>query len=310
MTYEEIAAVRSLIEEVERHGTKAARLFAYEAEYDAAPQGISVITPVHNGADEMAELMISLANQTLSRSQFEVIFALNGCTDASRQVVDRFAATSGVNTVVIESETASVAQARNEALQLARFQHATFVDHDDYLSRAYLDECVTLSDYRSVVVSNIIKVENGIITEDYAQNVVAEGFESSHVHGPDDISLCYRAYTLNAIKTAPTYMMRRIAYDARLAHSEDINYWRDLFHMFTPITIKSPTRRDTYFRKVLSHSLSRKDTDYYDKAKPRFHILDQIAQEADAYPCDTPQRKIDAQLKALLLSTLDHLGRR
>lgn len=309
MTYAEITALRSLIEEVERHGPEAARLFAYEAEYNAMPKGVSVIVPVHNGTDEMAELMISLANQILSRSQFEVIFALNGCTDASRQVVDRFAATSGVNVVVIESETASVAQARNEALQLARFQHATFVDHDDHLSRAYLDECMTLSDYRSVVVSNIIKVENGIITEDYAQKVVAEGFETSHVHGPDDIALCYRAYTLNAIKTAPTYMMSRIAYDARLTHSEDVHYWRALFHMFTPITIKSPTRRDTYFRKVLSHSLSRKDTDYYEKAKPRFHILDQISQDTDAYPCDAPQRKIDAQLKALVLSTLEHLGR-
>ena len=309
MTYAEIVALRLLIEEVERNGTKAARLFAYEAEYDAAPQGISVIAPVHNGADEMAELMISLANQSLSRSQFEVIFALNGCTDASRQVVDHFAATSSVNTVVIESETASVAQARNEALQLARFRHATFVDHDDHLSRAYLDECVTLSDYRSVVVSNIIKVENGIIVEDYAQKVVAEGFDISHVHGPDDIALCYRAYTLNAIKTAPTYMMRRIAYDARLSHSEDVNYWRDLFHMFTPITVKSPTRRDTYFRKVFPHSLSRKDTDYYDKAKPRFHILDQIARDAEVYPCDAPQRKFDAQLKFLMMSALDQLGR-
>lgn len=309
MTYAVIAALRSLIEEVERNGADAARLFAYEAEYDAAPHGISVIAPVYNGANEMAELMISLANQSLSRSQFEVIFALNGCTDESRQVVDRFAATSGINTVVIESETASVARARNEALQLARFRHTTFVDHDDHLSRAYLEECVTLSDYRSVVVSNIIKVKNGVITEDYAQKVVAEGFDTSHVHGPEDIALCYRVYTLNAIKTAPTYMLRRIAYDGRLAHSEDVNYWRDLFHMFTPITVKSPTRRDTYFRKVLPHSLSRKDKDYYDKAKPRFHILDRIAQDADAYPCDAPQRKFDAQLKELVLNTLDHLGR-
>lgn len=310
MTYAQIAALRSLIVAVERHGPEAERLFAYEAEYNAAPQGISVIIPVHNGADEMAELIMSLANQSLSRSQFEVIFALNGCSDASRQMVDHFAKTSGVDTVVIESDTASVALARNEALQIARFRHATFVDHDDHLSRAYLDECVALSDYRSVVVSNIIKVENGAITEDYAQKVVGKGFETSHVHSPDDITLCYRAYTLNAIKTAPTYMMRRISYDAQLAHSEDVIYWRDLFHMFTPITVKSPTRRDTYFRKVVPHSLSRKNTDFYDQAKPRFHILDRIARDAAAYPCDAPQRKIDAQLKALVLSTLDHLGRR
>ncbi|MDN3713638.1 glycosyltransferase family A protein [Paracoccus cavernae] len=177
MTYEEIAAFRTLIEQVERKGPHAAQLYAYETEYLAAPEGISVIVPVHNGADEMVELMISLANQSLERSRFEVIFALNGCSDASRAVVDRFAATSGVDTVIIESENPSVAQARNEALHLARFRQATFVDHDDHLSRAYLEECVSLSDYRSVIVSNIIKLENGALAEDYAQTVVARGFD-------------------------------------------------------------------------------------------------------------------------------------
>ena len=68
-------------------------------------------------------------------------------------------------------------------------------------------------------------------------------------------------------------------------------------------------RRDTYFRKVFPHSLSRKDTDYYDKAKPRFHILDRIARDAEVYPCDAPQRKFDAQLKFLMMSALDQLGR-
>lgn len=307
MTYAEIVALRSLIEFVERNGPDAAHLFAYEDEYNAAPEGISVIVPIYNGSEEMTELMLSLISQSLSRNKFEVIFSLNGCTDKSRQLVDHFAATSGVNTVVIDNETAGVAQARNRALQLARFRHTTFVDHDDHLSRAYLDECVALSNYRSVVVSNIFRLENGVLSEDYAQTVISDQFEISHVYGPDDIPLCYRAYTLNAIKTAPTYMLRRIAYDPRLTHSEDVNYWRDVFHMFTPITVKSPTRRDIYFRKILSHSLSRKNTEYYDKAKPRLYILDRINQEADAYPCDAPQRKFDAQLKSLLLNTLNDL---
>ena len=309
MSYPEIAALRALIEQVERNGPQAAALYAYEAEYHATPDGISVVVPVHNGAAEMAELMISLANQSLERSRFEVIFALNGCTDDSRTIVDRFAATCGVDTIVLESDFAGVARARNEALKLVRFRHGIFVDHDDHLSRTYLEECLELSDYRSVIVSNIIKIEDDVLSEDYAQRGIAEGFLTSHVHGPDDITLCYRAYTLNAIKTAPTYMLRRVAYNEHLAHSEDVDYWRDIFHMFAPITVKSPTRRDTYYRRQISHSLSRKLTDFYDKAKPRFHILDRIEREAGTYPCDAPQRKFDTQLKGLILSTLANLGR-
>ena len=202
-----------------------------------------------------------------------------------------------------------IRDSRNAALQRARFRHATFVDHDDHLSRAYLSECLALADYRSVVVSNIMKIEDGILIEDYAQGVIAAGFTLSHVHPPEDIALCYRAYTLNAIKTAPTYMMRRIAYDDALAHSEDVKYWRDLFHAFTPVTVKSPTRRDIYYRKVVSHSLSRRPVDFYDKAKPRFAILDQIERDETRLACNTPQRAFDAQLRALVMQTLFNLGR-
>lgn len=309
MTYEEIAGLRSLILRVERNGQDAARLFAHEAEYLEAPVGISVIVPIHNGAAEMNDLLLSFRNQSLENEKFEVIFALNGCSDDSRALVDRFSATSGIRTVVIESPVANVARARNEALQHARFRQTTFVDHDDHLSRSYLEECVALGDYRSVVVSNIIKIEDGALVEDYAQMVVTKGFDISHVHAPDDIAICYRAYTLNGIKTAPSYMLRRVRYDEALPHSEDIKYWRDVFHAFTPITVKSPTRRDIYYRRVISNSLSRRPSSYYDKAKPRFAIMDCIRDEASNFACDAPQRKFDVQLENLLLDTLFNLGR-
>ncbi len=307
MTYDEIIALRELISNVERARADTNALFDFEDEYLSAPEGISVIVPVCNGAAEMDELLISLLNQSLDRKKFEVIFALNGCQDDSRALVHHFAEVSGVDTRILESDIANVAVARNKALRHARFQLTTFIDHDDHISRGYLQECVKLGDYRSVVISNIIKVEGGKLVEDYAQKVVSQGFETSCVHSPDDIWLCYRTYTLNAIKTAPTYMLRRVKYDKNLSHSEDVKYWRDVFHAFTPITVKSPTRLDIYYRKVHAHSLSRRDTAFYSQAKPRFVILDSIRKEAENYPCDAPQRKFDVQLEKLILDTLVNL---
>ena len=309
MTADEIINLRAAIQLVERNGPNAKSLYAYEEEYLAAPDGISVIVPVYNGATEMTDLLLSLRHQTLARDKFEVIFSLNGCSDASRALVDAFAESSGVGVRVLESAFANVARARNEALERARFKLTTFVDHDDHLSRNYLEECVALGDYRSVVVSNILKVVDGMPAEDYAQTVIAKGFESSSVHAPSDIALCYRGYTLNAIKTAPTYMLRRVRYDESLPHSEDVKYWRDVFHAFTPITVKSPSRRDIYFRTVSGHSLSHRDHDFYAKAKPRFAILDMLQAQSARFTCDSPQRKFDKQLKQLLLLTLFNLGK-
>ncbi|WP_143058069.1 hypothetical protein [Loktanella fryxellensis] len=119
----------------------------------------------------------------------------------------------------------------------------------------------------------------------------------------------YRTYTLNAIKTAPSCILRRVRYDETLAHSEDVAYWREVFHVFTPITVKSPTRRDLYYRRVSAGSLSRRPATFHESATPRFAILDRIRDAMVDFPCDAPQRKFDVQLKALLLATLANLER-
>lgn len=300
----ELKAMRAVIDRVERSGPDAARLFAHEDAYFRAPQGISVVVPVHDGARDIDMLLLSLQCQHLNRERFEVIFALNGCTDASGAMVRDFARRSGVATTILEEEVAGVARARNAALQEVRFRHATFVDHDDHLSRQYLQECLRLADYRSVVVSNIVRLQDGRLIQDHAQTVIDEGFRTAHVHPQQDIALCYRAYTLNAIKTAPAYMLRAICYDESLAHSEDVAYWRDLVHAFQPVTVKSPTRRDLYHRKVVPGSLSRRVSDPLVKDAPRRRILDRIAADAAHLPCDGPQRSFDLQLEQLLRDSL------
>ncbi|SFN16534.1 Glycosyltransferase involved in cell wall bisynthesis [Thioclava dalianensis] len=309
MNYDEIFALRDLITNDEFHDSSKSYLFSYEAEFSSSPEGVTVIVPVHNGGDEMSDLFLSLRNQSLDLSAFEVIFSLNGCSDNSLSLVERFADDSGVQTLILNDSVGCVARARNRALQHARFRYTTFVDHDDYLSREYLEECLRLGSYRSVVVSNILKVEDDHPIEDYAQTVVSKGFETSNVHGPEDIGLCYRAYTLNAIKTAPTYMLRRVQYSDEFSHSEDIKYWRDVFHAFMPITVKSPSRRDIYFRKIFQHSLSRRDTEFYEKAKPRLALLDLISADKGRFSCGLPQRSFDVQLEKLLNDTLVNLGR-
>ena len=306
--YENITATRSMLLALERSGPDAGYLYAQEQEFNEMPEGISVIVPVHNGADEIADLFNALHSQSLDRSQFEVIFSLNGCTDASAELVRNFRKTSDIQTVILNGRVANVARARNRALSRARFRYTTFVDHDDFLSHHYLEECLALADYRTVVVSNIVRVVDGNLESDYAQTVVSDGFRVANVFGPDDISICYRAYTLNGIKTAPTYMAAGVSYSEALPHSEDVDYWRTLFHRFTPITLKSPTRRDLYYRKVPETSLSRGMSDFYPKAKPRFAILDKIEEDKKRFPSGSPQRKFDLQLRELLLDTLYNLG--
>ncbi len=307
--HKEIIALQAVIVAVERASTEYKHLYRFEKEFSSQPHGISVIVPVHNGAQELEDLLISLRNQSIDKSLYEAIFALNGCNDESLNLIEEFSAKSGVSTKIINSTFANVAKARNSAIQLASFRFCTFIDHDDFISRNYLEEFLVLGDYRSVVVSNIVKMIDHLPHEDYAQRVIQAGFKDSLVHSADDISICYRAYTLNAIKSAPTYMLKRVKFEEDLPHSEDLQFWRRVFNEFMPITVKTPSLTDIYYRRVLDSSLSRKSENFYQRAKPRLAILDSIDREAKQHLCDSPQSKFDSQIKALLLETLYNIGR-
>lgn len=308
MNWREIHAVRSIIEAEEGASSSTAHLYKYEGEFLQHCPGVSVIVPVRNGASEMEALLHSLMSQTINRLEFEVIFSLNGCTDDSGDIIREFSSKSNVPCILIENDKANISQARNLAIKLARFRFATFVDHDDCLSYAYLEELTRLGNYRSIVVSNIMSIENGRLKADYAQEVIKHGFEISNIYRADEIDLCFRAYTLNAIKLAPTYMLKRVSYDESLHHCEDMKYWRDVFHAFMPITVKSPGWRDIYYRMVRPSSASRGYVDIEDWARPRLRILRQIEVESGQYSLGSPQRRYDQKLAQLLRETLAYQG--
>lgn len=299
-----IAAKRALLLRQERRSSSAATLYAHEAEFERQPHGISVLVAVRDGAAELPALLVSLLSQSLARRQFEVLFALNGCQDDSAAVIQAALGGSDLNFRLFEETTPGISRARNRLLPEARFRYSTFVDHDDFLSRAYLEEVLSLGDCRSVVVSNIQRVEQGRLGPEYAQRVISDGFRFSAVHGAADIDLCYRAYSLNAIKTAPTSLLRQVRYDEGLAHCEDLAYWRDVVHRFLPITVKSPGWRDIYYRRVRPNSASRSHASREAWAAPRLEILRRIESARPLLRPGGPQHRFDWQLERLLRQTL------
>lgn len=303
-----IEARRALLHDQERHGDAAAARDAHAAAIQRQPHGISVLVAVRDGAAELPALLHSLRSQSLTQEQFEVLFALNGCQDGSASVIQAALGGTGLRFQVFEDASPGISRARNRLLSEARFRYSTFVDHDDFLSRAYLEEVLSLGDSRSVVVSNIQRVEHGRLEPEYAQRVIGEGFRFSRVHGAADIDLCWRAYSLNAIKAAPTCLLRHLRYDESLAHCEDLAYWREVVHTFLPITVKTPGWRDIYYRRVRPVSASRGHASLAEWAAPRLEILRRIELSRRQLPPDSPQHRFDRQLERLLHDTLADRG--
>lgn len=91
---------------------------------------VSVIVPAYNAQLVLARCLDSILAQTESR--LEVIVVDDGSTDATAEVLARYAAQDG-RVRAVYAENAGVSAARNRAIALARGEYIAFADSDDWL---------------------------------------------------------------------------------------------------------------------------------------------------------------------------------
>lgn len=96
---------------------------------------ISVIVPVYNGQDYLADCIESIEKQTYGN--LEVIIINDGSTDRTSKVCDSLQADYG-NICILNLDDKGVSAARNAGIEAAGGEFVTFVDADDRLRPAML----------------------------------------------------------------------------------------------------------------------------------------------------------------------------
>lgn len=92
---------------------------------------ISVVVPVYNAEKYLKQCLESLENQTFRK--MEVICIDDGSTDASGEIIDRFASRDKRFRKIAQKNMGAGA-ARNRGLSLARGEYIIFLDADDYFA--------------------------------------------------------------------------------------------------------------------------------------------------------------------------------
>ena len=111
---------------------------------------ISVIIPVYNAANTLAECLDSILNQTITN--FEVICIDDGSVDNSWSILQEYAAKDSRLRIVRQANQGAGA-ARNCGIQLAKGIYILFVDADDYIKPAALEIVSTISfEYNADIV--------------------------------------------------------------------------------------------------------------------------------------------------------------
>lgn len=97
---------------------------------------LSVIIPIYNKVDYLADCLRSIQAQTFN--DYELICVDNNSTDGSMDVI-RECGRNDNRIIICEEKTPGAAAARNKGLDLASGRYITFIDADDYIDSSLFE---------------------------------------------------------------------------------------------------------------------------------------------------------------------------
>ena len=113
---------------------------------------ISVIIPIYNAEKYLDECFDSVFSQSVDAS-YEVIVALNPCTDKSPEIVEKYTQKHSNLKVIHMEKLTGPALCRFTALQEARGKYICFIDADDKYHQDYLKTMYTEAEKGNDVVN-------------------------------------------------------------------------------------------------------------------------------------------------------------
>ena len=111
---------------------------------------VSVIIPIYNVESYLKECLDSIINQ--SYQHLEIICVNDGSTDSSGAIAQEYARQDS-RIIYIEQENSGQGAARNVGLDNAKGEWICFIDSDDYIDLRYIEELISHSKQKSVVVN-------------------------------------------------------------------------------------------------------------------------------------------------------------
>ena len=109
---------------------------------------VSMIMPVYNAEAYLEESIRSVMEQ--SYAEWELLLVDDSSTDHSLQICQAMAGKDARIRVIALEENVGAGYARNEGIQQAAGKYLTFVDADDAVDPAILENAVTLAEHHDL----------------------------------------------------------------------------------------------------------------------------------------------------------------
>lgn len=134
---------------------------------------VSVIVPVYNVELYIEECLDSVVKQTYQ--ELQIIVVDDGSTDSSSQKVQPYLSDGRVQ--FIEQANKGLSGARNTGLEVANGRYVLFVDSDDYLELAAIEELVRLMENNQV---DLIRFNGRAFLDELNEPIEQNNYDFSH----------------------------------------------------------------------------------------------------------------------------------
>ena len=217
--------------------------------------GISVIIPTYRPKDYLWQCLRSVANQTIDKSQMEVIIVLNGCAEPWQTEIQTFIdkEMKDIQVRLLQTDTPGVSNARNIAIEAARGEYITFVDDDDWLSASALQDMMQLVSPNAIVCCDVqcVHPTTKALSTDYLHD--------SYIRNKDTRPSLWSArsyFSTSCCKLIPKEVITTTRFDCRFSVGEDSLFMAQLAYNVKNIRFASDSA--IYFRRLSFDSASRK----------------------------------------------------
>lgn len=239
---------------------------------------ISIIMPVYNAEQYLADTINSVINQTYK--DFELVAVNDGSTDQSLNILRRF---NDERIIVIDKENTGVSDTRNVGINAANGEYVCFLDADDSYSPEYLERLfeTAVENKADMVVCNYIAFRGEAKFQ--AKKTVSATVESTNMLLQAGVltSACTKLIKISIL------LEYKINFDKDMSFGEDLFFcWKAYLASNRVFYIDEPLYG---YRMATESATTKYHPNLYDKYKKAFEDLKQFGKSVgknDEYAMD------------------------
>ncbi|MCQ2311367.1 MAG: glycosyltransferase [Paludibacteraceae bacterium] len=213
---------------------------------------ISVIIPTYQPRDYLWQCLDALRQQTLPSNQWEVILILNGPKEPYLSAIqEHISNLHSSNIRLLYTDQAGVSHARNIGLDNAQGEYITFIDDDDYVSPAFLEELLSQATPQIVSLCNVHAFSD-------EQTHLPNYFEDAYLeHANGGLQPFYKArkfFSSACLKLIHRNIIANRRFNEHYKNGEDSLFMFLISDKLSQVQFTSPNA--IYYRRVRTNSAS------------------------------------------------------